>query len=574
MGSSLPTSSYVHLLIQNGDLEGALEAINSTEDIVDTKEKKKDKDEKSPAVPKIAKNEYRVFKAQILYLLGRYEEVITYLDANKKDILDKLRLHEMYTKACFKINKHADAKPHVEVLQQYLPDNDDYVELAIRIQEAEGKSRSEILKGIYEKNPSALVFRRLIKALDSAADLEYFKTILRKDFIKAVRKILPSYFQGIKDLYHCPKKSQAFEELLKDSLASLGKDNKFPGETQEETPHSLMYVTYILSQHYLKTGRPELALSECQKAEDYCPTFVEIYILKAKIFKKLFNYEAAAACLKDNHTIDKADRYLTNITAKYLLLNNQIQEGDACFKSFIYQSASAERSIHNLQKMFYEIWLGKAFIRQRKWGRGLRQFHFVYTHICEIAEDQLDFFQYMLRKTSLNSLVDVVRFNTETFKSDFRFIRGLGYLLKYGIRYRRNKPVEEAKLQAAAKANPEDEKKLRKAHEKRDRTGVITCEKEVTEELDLEGKNSLENLPLDKAAVLLSKTQTKDPALARLAWGALFDYYYDSKKLLLAVRCIFKLHGLNLEEPAQLVRKALCAHLCKFSLFSEDRKAR
>lgn len=432
-------------------------------------------------------------------------------------------------RGCFKIGKHEVAKSHIDTLLLYLPDNDKYLEMHIEAQVATGGDKVEVLKGLYEKSKSSLVFRRLIAAIDSEKDLDYFKKIVRKDFISAVRKILPSYFQGIKELYNCPKKTQAFESILLESYDQIDKNEKFDGEDKEESPHSLMFVSYVLAYHYKKVGNLPKALEHCNFTEEYCPTFIEVYILKAKIYKAMMDYESAAKVLKENHTIDKADRYMTNIAAKYLLLNNQIQEGDECFKSFVYQSSSTEKSIHNLQKSFYEIWLGKAYIRQRKWGRGLRQFQFVYQHVCEIAEDQLEFFQYMLRKTSLVSLVEVVKFNTETFKSDFRFVRGLGYLLKYGIRHLRNVPIEESKIKAIVSANPaEDEKKLKKALERRDRTGTVTCDKEITEELDLEGKKALENLPLAQAAQLLLKTRTEDPSLKRIAWNSLFDYYFHN----------------------------------------------
>ena len=410
----------------------------------------------------------------------------------------------------------------------YLPDNDDYIQFAVQAEQALGKPTVEILRAMYKKSSTALILKRLLVALDAETDLEEFRALLKADLVKAVRKILPSYFQGIKDIYACKKKAQELERLLLKCEGDLEKENRFEGEEQEESPHSLMFVMYLLSQHYLKLGELARSLEYCLKAEDYCPTFVEVYLLKAKILRAQFDYEAAAQTMSEHQVIDKADRYLANKTAKYLLLNNQIVEGDTIFKSFIYQSSNVEKSIHTLQKMFYEMWLGKAYIRQRNWARGLRQFKFVYQHICEISEDQLDFFQYMLRKTGLVPFVEVVKFNTETFKSDHRFVKGLGYLLRYGVRYRRCLPVQEAKIADHLQKHPqEDEKKYRKALERAEKTGVVSCDKEVAEELDLDGKKALDSLPLAQAAVLLSKTRTPDAGLARLAYMSLFDYYFD-----------------------------------------------
>ena len=445
-----------------------------------------------------------------------------------RQIVDKLKYHEVFVKCCLKSQKFEQALPHVKTLLAYLPDNDQYIEIHLEVQQNLGVSRVDELKRLNTTTKSPLIFKKLIAELKTESELDYFKEILRGDFIKAVRKILPSYFQGIKTIYTCPIKTKFFEELLLKNAESLKTNLRFEGEQQEENPHSEMFVLYLLGQHYLQIGDLDKAMQYCTQAEDFCPTFVEIYLLKAEIYKKQLDYEKAASTLKNIYTIDKADRFLTNITAEYLLLNNEIAEGDTIFKSFIYQAVQPEKSIHTLQKMFYQTWLGKAYVRHRKWGRALRQFEFIYQNIVEIMEDQLEFYYYMLRKTSLTSLVQIVNFNCDSLKSDQRLVRGLGYLVKYALRYKRNLSIEDTRFKAANpnELAPELDKKFKKYMEKRERVGVINCDKTLSDELDLEGKNTLSNIKLAESVKMLAKSQTQDPTLIHLAWSSLFDYYF------------------------------------------------
>jgi tetratricopeptide (TPR) repeat protein len=442
----------------------------------------------------------------------------------------------MYVDCYFKLGRHSEAAKHIETLLLYIPDNEKYLDYEVDMKSAGGISRVDSLKELYSKMKSPIVFRKLLREIDVKTDEEFFRKNMVADLIKATRKLLPSYFQGISDLYRCKNKAKLIEEILTEKIKELEETNRFSGESQEESPHSLMFLYFIYSHHLWKCNQLEKAMEFCVKAEDYCPTFVEIYILKAKLYKGMYKYDEAARTLKNTHMLDKADRYLTNITAKYCLLNNEIVEGDSIFKSFIFQTSQPEKSIHILQKMFYEVWLGKAYIRQRKWGRGLRQFAFVFQHISEISEDQLEFFQYMLRKVSLVSLSEVVKFNAETVRNDFRFILGFSYLIKYGLRYLRNKEIEDKKIEEFVKANPtEDAKKIKKTLEKRDKANSVPVEKGL-EELDLEGKAVLENIGMEKAATALSKSESKDTNLVKLTFTALFDFYFHKSKFLSNIR--------------------------------------
>lgn len=70
-------------LDQSGELEGALSVLQQVEELILEKEKKSKEDNK-PAVPRQAKNEYKVFAGHILFLLKKDEELLQFLHKHKK----------------------------------------------------------------------------------------------------------------------------------------------------------------------------------------------------------------------------------------------------------------------------------------------------------------------------------------------------------------------------------------------------------------------------------------------------------------------------------------------------------
>jgi hypothetical protein len=51
-----------------------------------------------------------------------------------------------------------------------------------------------------------------------------------------------------------------------------------------------------------------------------------------------------------------------------------------------------DENVHELQTMWYEIELGKAFLRKNDFGSGLRQFKFIEKHFLDMYEDQVDIY--------------------------------------------------------------------------------------------------------------------------------------------------------------------------------------
>lgn len=59
----------------------------------------------------------------------------------------------------------------------------------------------------------------------------------------------------------------------------------FKDDGKEEPPTTLLWVQYYLAQHYDKIGQPSIALEYINTAIESTPTLIELFLVKAKIYK-------------------------------------------------------------------------------------------------------------------------------------------------------------------------------------------------------------------------------------------------------------------------------------------------
>ena len=62
---------------------------------------------------------------------------------------------------------------------------------------------------------------------------------------------------------------------------------------KEEPPTTLLWVQYFLAQHFDFVGQPCLALEYINAAIDSTPTLIELFLVKAKIYKVQYEHEGA-----------------------------------------------------------------------------------------------------------------------------------------------------------------------------------------------------------------------------------------------------------------------------------------
>merc|ERR1711915_1100704 len=73
----------------------------------------------------------------------------------------------------------------------------------------------------------------------------------------------------------------------------------------------------------------------------------------------------------------------------------------------------------DMQCMWYESAAGRSYCRQKKYGKALKMFNETFRHFNDISEDQFDFHNYCLRKTTLKAYVAMLRMQERLYSHKF-----------------------------------------------------------------------------------------------------------------------------------------------------------
>lgn len=65
---------------------------------------------------------------------------------------------------------------------------------------------------------------------------------------------------------------------------------RFADDGKEEPPTTLLWVQYFLAQHYDMIGQQTLSLEYINAAIESTPTLIELFLIKAKIYKVPYAY--------------------------------------------------------------------------------------------------------------------------------------------------------------------------------------------------------------------------------------------------------------------------------------------
>lgn len=68
-------------------------------------------------------------------------------------------------------------------------------------------------------------------------------------------------------------------------LFDKGSSGCFTDDGKEEPPTTLLWVQYFLAQHYDMIGQQTLSLEYINAAIESTPTLIELFLIKAKIYK-------------------------------------------------------------------------------------------------------------------------------------------------------------------------------------------------------------------------------------------------------------------------------------------------
>ncbi|ELK10021.1 NMDA receptor-regulated 1-like protein [Pteropus alecto] len=169
------------------------------------------------------------------------------------------------------------------------------------------------------------------------------------------------YYEGLEkalQLSTLEERLQIYEEISKQHPRAISPRrlplNLVPENGEKEPPTTLLWVQYFLAQHFDKLGQYSLALDYINAAIASTPTLIELFYLKAKIYKHIGNLKEAAKWMDEAQSLDTADRFINSKCAKYMLRANMIKEAEEMCSKFTRDGTSAMENLNEMQCMWFQ----------------------------------------------------------------------------------------------------------------------------------------------------------------------------------------------------------------------------
>jgi len=156
--------------------------------------------------------------------------------------------------------------------------------------------------------------------------------------------------------------------------------------------------------------------------------------------------------------------------------------------SLFIKAVEQPNSLHEMQCMWYEIECASSYLRQKNYGKALKNFLEVVKHFAVFKEDQFDFHGYCVRKMTLRNYVSMLRMEDNILQNKFYAKAAFGAVETYlelatrGPQHQQQLEEEEGLLDAMSL----DDRKKYKLKKKKD------AQKKAKEEDRLRAVASLE----------------------------------------------------------------------------------
>ena len=150
----------------------------------------------------------------------------------------------------------------------------------------------------------------------SCASGDQFKSLVEPYLLAGLEKGVPSLFADIKSLYKDAEKLGIIESVVEAHRVVHSESSK-PGDDHD--PSTYVWILYFLAQHHSHIGNHTRALELLDEALTHTPTLPELYMLKARVLKRVGDPFGAAKNMDDARLLDLQDRFLNTKCAKYRL---------------------------------------------------------------------------------------------------------------------------------------------------------------------------------------------------------------------------------------------------------------
>ena len=405
------TLAFGYVLVKN--YKSALFALNTAEKLGKESLKKNDF------------HEIRLFNAMIQTQEGKYEEAMNYLIHYKSELIDKPMVYDMIIQNAVKAKKYNIGLDYCEKALNINSENINLIInyflmkinqidfnpkiyndlLSISEDNKYLKQMQEILEELRKNFPKSKVLNNLELSFSQNKE---FEQNFENYFINQVQITIPSFFINIKFIYQLqPHKIKIIQQILDKYLSNIKSNSKVNDNL--DLPIHISWVYFYAAQHYLFLSDLEQAINYINLAIDITPTVIEFYMVTAKIFKHSHMMNNYRLAFDKARLLDVGDRYLNAKMAKAYIRAGDIEKNLEIMKEFVSDPLT-EDNIKFSETLWYLNECGCAYLIKKNIIRSHYCFKNVIKVILAIVKDQVDFYNFCLRKYMLKDLYHTLVF--------------------------------------------------------------------------------------------------------------------------------------------------------------------
>ncbi|XP_074275958.1 N-terminal acetyltransferase A complex auxiliary subunit NAA15 [Silene latifolia] len=529
-------------------------------------------DDYPPDNERIEHSEMLLYKVSLLEECGFLKRALQELQKKGSKIIDKLSYKEQEVSLLVKLGDLVEAAKLYRMLLSMNPDNYRYYEGLQRCLGLYSKTREyspneiEKLDALYqslqqEYSWSSAAKRIPLDFLQGNRFREAAEVYIRPLLTKGV----PSLFSDLSPLYDQPGKADILEKLILDFESSLKTTGGYPGRTEKEPPSTFMWTLFLVAQHYDRRSQYDIALAKIDEAMSHTPTVIDLYSAKSRILKHAGDLTAAAALADEARCMDLADRYINSECVKRMLQADQVSLAEKTAVLFT-KDGDQHNNLYDMQCMWYELASGDSYFRQGDLGRALKKFLAVEKHYSDITEDQFDFHSYCLRKMTLRTYVEMLKFQDRLHSHSYFHKAASGAIRCYIKLFDSPIKSQTEEDEEMSKLLPSQKKKLKQKQRKAEARAKKEAESKIEETsastVSKSGKRHVKAVDPDPHGEKL--LQVEDPLMEATKYLKLlqknssdslethllsFEVNMRKQKTLLAFQAVKNLLRLDAENP-------------------------
>ncbi|WJX48860.1 N-alpha-acetyltransferase 16, NatA auxiliary subunit [Trifolium repens] len=513
-----------------------------------------------------------LYKISLLEECGFLDRALEELRQKETKIVDKLAIKEQEVSVLVKLGHLEEAETLYRILLSMNPDNYSYYEglqkcVGLYLEDRKySADQIDQLVSLYETLGQQYKWSSAVKRIPlDFLQGDKFREAAESYIRPLLTKGVPSLFSDLSSLYNHPGKADILEQIILELEHSIRTSSQYPGSTEKESPSTHLWTLFFLAQHYDRRGQYEISLSKIDKAIEHTPTVIDLYSAKSRILKHAGDLNAAAAFADEARRMDLADRYVNSECVKRMLQADQVALAEKIAVLFT-KDGDQHNNLHDMQCMWYELASGESFFRQGNLGRALKKFLAVEKHHADITEDQFDFHSYCLRKMTLRTYVEMLKFQDQLHSHAYFHKAAAGAIRSY-IKLHDFPPKSTAEEdEHMSNLLPSQKKKMRQKQRKAEARAKKEAE-EKNEELNSSavsksGKRNVKPVdsdphgekllqvedPLSEAVKYLKLLQKNSPDSLETHLLS-FELYTRKRKVLLAFQAVKQLLRLDADHP-------------------------